>query len=78
MEKINRSLNKLANTNQFQQRYEKLKQEIFEDEQVRLFLNANSSTVTEDMIEKTWGSFMSSLHKAISAINVQAWTAASI
>ncbi|MBR8646174.1 hypothetical protein KEH51_27000 [[Brevibacterium] frigoritolerans] len=28
MEKINRSLNKLANTNQFQQRYEKLKQEI--------------------------------------------------
>ncbi|MFE5426747.1 MULTISPECIES: primosomal protein DnaI [Bacillaceae] len=55
MEKINRSLNKLANTNQFQQRYEKLKQEIFEDEQVRLFLNANSSTVTKEMIDKNLG-----------------------
>lgn len=55
MEKINRSLNKLANTNQFQERYEKLKQEIFEDEQVRVFLNANSSTVTKEMIDKNLG-----------------------
>ncbi|MFS0596731.1 primosomal protein DnaI [Peribacillus frigoritolerans] len=55
MEKINRSLNKLANTNQFQQRYEKLKQEIFENEQVRLFMNANSSTVTKEMIDKNLG-----------------------
>lgn len=55
MEKINRSLNKLANTNQFQQRYEKLKQEIFENERVRLFMNANSSTVTKEMIDKNLG-----------------------
>ena len=42
MEKINRSLSKLANTNDFQQRYDQLKQEIFENEEVLLFLNANS------------------------------------
>lgn len=55
MEKINRSLSKLANTNDFQQRYDQLKQEIFENEEVLLFLNANSSTVTKDMIDKNLG-----------------------
>ena len=66
MERINRSFGKLANNGQFQQRYEQIKNEIFQNEEVRLFLNENSSSITEEMIEKNLGmlyEFISQSHK---------------
>src|SRR3954453_9089621 len=53
MQKINSALNKLANGNQFQKRYEALKKEVLEDEQIHEFLQENSSVITSEMVEKS-------------------------
>jgi primosomal protein DnaI len=55
MQKINSALNKLANGTQFQKRYEALKKEVLEDQQIREFLNQNSSSITSEMIDKSLG-----------------------
>lgn len=53
MQRISDALNKLSNNVEFRQRYEHLKTEILNDEQIRLFLNENSSSITTEMIEKS-------------------------
>jgi primosomal protein DnaI len=53
MERISESLNKLTNNVEFHKRFEHLKNEVLNDEQIRLFLNENSSRVTKEMIEKS-------------------------
>lgn len=53
MERINDSLNKLANTYDFQRRYEHLKNEVLSDAHIKHFLAENSSTITKEMIEKS-------------------------
>jgi primosomal protein DnaI len=53
MQRISDALNKLSNNVEFKQRYEHLKNEILNDQQIRLFLNENSSRITTEMIEKS-------------------------
>ncbi|CAH0346249.1 primosomal protein DnaI [Bacillus sp. CECT 9360] len=53
MQRISDALNKLANNVEFRQRYDHLKNEILNDEEIRLFLNENSSRITTEMIEKS-------------------------
>lgn len=53
MQRISDALKRLSNNTQFDQRYEHLKNEILNDEQIRFFLNENSSRVTKEMIEKS-------------------------
>lgn len=55
MQKINSTLNKLANGNQFQNRYDALKKEVLEDQQIHEFLHENSSVITSEMVEKSLG-----------------------
>ena len=55
MKKINSALNKIANSSQFQKRYEVLKKELLEDEQIHEFLHKNSSVITSEMVEKSLG-----------------------
>ncbi|WP_419881888.1 primosomal protein DnaI [Peribacillus sp. B-H-3] len=52
MERIDKSLNKLANTGDFQKRYERTKNEILNDENVRYFLNENSSAISKETVDK--------------------------
>lgn len=52
MQKINSALSKLANGDQFQKRYEALKNEVLEDQQIHEFLHENSSIVTGEIIDK--------------------------
>ena len=53
MQKINSALNKLANGTQFQKRYEALKNEVLEDQQIHEFLHENSSRITSEMVDKS-------------------------
>ncbi|WP_028392192.1 primosomal protein DnaI [Bacillus cihuensis] len=53
MERINNAFNKVTNTNKFRKQYEDLKKEVLNDEQIRLFLNENSSQITEEMLDKS-------------------------
>ncbi|MEG9297095.1 primosomal protein DnaI [Mangrovibacillus sp. Mu-81] len=53
MEKINNTLKKLAASNSFQQRYEKMKKEILENQDVRDFINKNRDQVTSEMVNES-------------------------
>lgn len=53
MQKINSALNKLANGDQFQKRYEALRNEVLENQQIHEFLHENSSTITSEMVDKS-------------------------
>ncbi|MDQ0220099.1 primosomal protein DnaI [Peribacillus cavernae] len=53
MQRISDALNKLANNIQFQHRYEHVKNEVLNDEEIQLFLHENSSRITSEMIEKS-------------------------
>jgi primosomal protein DnaI len=55
MQKINSALNKLANGNQFQKRYEVLKKEVLEDQQIQEFLHENNAVITKEVVEKSFG-----------------------
>ncbi|MBM7692851.1 primosomal protein DnaI [Peribacillus deserti] len=55
MERINDTLNKLANRGQFRERYNELSEEILSDPNIVHFLNENSSTITKEMIDKSMG-----------------------
>jgi primosomal protein DnaI len=53
VEKINNTLKKLAASNSFQQRYEKMKKEIMENKDVRDFINKNRDQVTSEMVNES-------------------------
>ncbi|PLT32320.1 primosomal protein DnaI [Bacillus sp. V5-8f] len=53
MQKISDALNKLSNNSDFQRRYEHLRNQVMNDQQIRLFLNENSSRITKEMVEKS-------------------------
>jgi primosomal protein DnaI len=53
VEKINNTLKKLAASNSFQQRYEKMKKEILENQDVRDFINKNRDQVTSEMVNES-------------------------
>ncbi|RFU65961.1 primosomal protein DnaI [Peribacillus glennii] len=53
MRRIGDALNKLANNVEFNQKYEYIKNEVLNDEQIRLFLNENSSRVSKEKVEKS-------------------------
>lgn len=53
MQKINSALSKLANGDQFQKRYEALKNEVLEDEKIHEFIHENSSIITSQMVDKS-------------------------
>ncbi|WP_409289718.1 primosomal protein DnaI [Peribacillus sp. SCS-37] len=55
MERINDTLNKLANRGQFKERYAALSRETLKDPDIRHFLNENSSLITEEIIERSIG-----------------------
>ncbi|HLO10942.1 MAG TPA: primosomal protein DnaI [Pseudoneobacillus sp.] len=52
MERINQTLKRLSLNENFQKRYEKMKQEIFSDQHVTTFINKNRDQLTNDVIEK--------------------------
>jgi primosomal protein DnaI len=53
VERINNTLKKLAASNSFQQRYEKMKKEILENHDVRDFINKNRDQVTSEMVNES-------------------------
>ncbi|WP_175990808.1 primosomal protein DnaI [Bacillus sp. Marseille-Q1617] len=53
MEKINNTLKKLAASSSFQQRYEKMKKEILENQDVRDFISKHRDQVTSDMVNES-------------------------
>lgn len=55
MERINKALERLSNTDRFQERYERIKNEVLNDPEVRAFLNENSSSVTPEILDRSMG-----------------------
>jgi primosomal protein DnaI len=53
VERINNTLKKLAASNSFQQRYEKMKKEILENQDVRDFISKHRDQVTSDMVNES-------------------------
>ncbi|WP_374721314.1 primosomal protein DnaI [Peribacillus tepidiphilus] len=53
MKKISQTLNKLTNTKEFNERYNAIRKEILEDENIHRFLNSHSSTVTKEMVDRS-------------------------
>src|SRR5690554_1404993 len=53
MEKINDIIKKLGNSSKFQERYEKMRQEILNNDQVRLFIKEHENELTRSMIHKS-------------------------
>lgn len=52
MEKINQTFRRLSLNENFQKRYEKMKQEIYQDPHIMTFLNQNRNRLTNEMIER--------------------------
>jgi primosomal protein DnaI len=52
MEKINQTLKRLSLNENFQKRYEKMKQEIYSDPHITAFINKNRDRLTNEVIEK--------------------------
>lgn len=55
MQKINSTLNKLANGAEFQKRYETLKREVLEDQQIHAFIHEHSTVINSEMVDKSLG-----------------------
>lgn len=53
MKKIDSTIQKLANSQGFQERYEHMKNEILQHPEVRLFLNEHSSRISKSMVERS-------------------------
>jgi len=53
LKKIDSTIQKLANSQGFQERYEHMKNEILQHPEVRLFLNEHSSQVSKSMLERS-------------------------
>jgi primosomal protein DnaI len=52
MEKINQTLKRLSLNENFQKRYEKMKQEIYSDPHITSFINQNRDRLTNEVVEK--------------------------
>jgi primosomal protein DnaI len=52
MEKINQTLKRLSLNENFQKRYEKMKQEIYSDSHITSFINQNRDRLTNEVVEK--------------------------
>lgn len=52
MEKINQTLKRLSLNENFQKRYEKMKQEIYSDPHITAFINQNRDRLTNEVIDK--------------------------
>src|SRR3954453_18688496 len=52
MERINKTLQRLSGNENFQKRYQAMKQEILKNEEVRVFLHEHNDELTSEMIEK--------------------------
>jgi primosomal protein DnaI len=52
MEKINQTLKRLSLNENFQKRYEKMKQEIYWDSHITSFINQNRDRLTNEVVEK--------------------------
>jgi primosomal protein DnaI len=52
MEKINQTLKRLSLNENFQKRYEKMKQEIYSDPHINAFINENRDRLTNEVIDK--------------------------
>lgn len=52
MEKINDTLKRLSLNENFQKRYEKMKEEIFSDPHITAFINQNRDKLTNEVVEK--------------------------
>jgi primosomal protein DnaI len=52
MEKINQTLKRLSLNENFQKRYEKMKQEIYSDAHITSFINQNRDRLTNEVVEK--------------------------
>lgn len=52
MEKINQTLKRLSLNENFQKRYEKMKQEIYSDPHITAFINQNRDRLTNEIVEK--------------------------
>jgi primosomal protein DnaI len=52
MEKINQTLKRLSLNENFQKRYEKMKQEIYSDPHITAFINQNRDRLTNEVVEK--------------------------
>ncbi|PLT31196.1 primosomal protein DnaI [Peribacillus deserti] len=55
MERINDTLNKWANGGQFQERYNRLSEQVLHDPHIAHFLKENSSKISEEMLNKSMG-----------------------
>lgn len=53
MESINETLKKLANNQNFQTRYEAIKQKVMQDKHVKQFLEENAEKVTREMLDRS-------------------------
>jgi len=53
LKKIDSTIQKLANSQGFQERYEHMKNEILQHPEVRLFLNEHSSRISKSMVERS-------------------------
>ena len=52
MERINKTLQRLSGNENFQKRYQAMKQEILKNDEVRVFLHEHKDELTSGMIEK--------------------------
>ncbi len=52
MERINKTLQRLAGNENFQKKYQEMKQVILNNEEVRTFLSEHKDELTSEMIEK--------------------------
>ena len=52
MERINKTLQRLSGNENFQKRYQAMKQEILKNDEVRVFLHEHKDELTSEMIEK--------------------------
>ena len=52
MEKINNTLKRLAGNKNFQENYQKMREEILNNSYVKSFLHEHQNEITNDLIEK--------------------------
>ncbi|WP_066365974.1 primosomal protein DnaI [Neobacillus fumarioli] len=55
MENINHTLKKLASSENFQKRYEKMRKEILNHSDIRDFIRKHRDLITDEMLERSWG-----------------------
>lgn len=64
MEKINQTLKRLASSENFQKRFEKMRKETLEHPDIKAFIRENQQAITEEMIEKSLGKLYEYTHQS--------------